>query len=181
GVEADFYARVIAALHAKYGAAAPKVAVDSSSLPLAKSIVAGLDLIKPNGEELAELLGLDDVEALEASPEATADAAQQLVDRGVGAVLATMGAKGAVLVTREGRWFAQAPKIEARSTVGAGDCSLAGYLLSDTNGGSSPAALRQAVAHGSAAASLPGTTVPALSETFPEAVTVTDLARAKEF
>ncbi|MFD1214937.1 1-phosphofructokinase, partial [Arthrobacter sp. GCM10027362] len=40
---------------------------------------------------------------------------------------------------------------------------------------SAPDCLRQAVAHGAAAAALPGTTLPALNQTTPDAVTVTAL------
>ena len=52
------------------------------------------------------------------------------------------------------------PPIVAVSTVGAGDSSLAGYILAEAGGGSESERLRHAVAYGSAAASLPGTTLP---------------------
>ncbi|HSU70378.1 MAG TPA: hexose kinase [Micrococcaceae bacterium] len=185
GVGVDFYARLTAELRARYGAAAAKVAIDSSGAPLA-AVLAGPretmpDLLKPNAEELSELTGLSDPVTLESDPQLAAAAAQTLVDAGVGAVLATLGSKGAVLVTQTGSWFASSPKIEARSTVGAGDSALAGYLLSETAGATGPERLQQAVAHGAAAASLPGSTVPALSQTNPHAVTVTALADAKEY
>jgi 1-phosphofructokinase len=176
GVPADFYARVTSAVRTRYGAAAPKVAVDSSGGPLAEAISARPDLIKPNAEELSELTGGPDARALEEDPRLAAKAAAGLVVSGVGAVLATLGAKGAVLVTPAGSWLAQSPKIEAKSTVGAGDSALAGYLLSQLAGATHQQCLQQAAAHGAAAASLPGSTVPALSQTHPEAVTVTALA-----
>ncbi|MDQ6753143.1 MAG: hexose kinase [Actinomycetota bacterium] len=185
GVGADFYARLTAELRARYGTAAPKVAIDSSGEPLAAVLAApeaGLpDLLKPNAEELAELTGVSDAASLESDPQLAAAAAQTLVDAGVGAVLATLGSRGAVLVTAQGSWFASGPKIEAKSTVGAGDSALAGYLLSETAGAPGPERLQQAVAHGAAAASLPGSTVPARSQTNPRAVTVTALADAKEY
>jgi 1-phosphofructokinase len=95
----------------------------------------------------------------------------------VGAVLATLGAKGAVLVTADGAWLATHAPIRAVSTVGAGDSSLAGYLLADISGADAEGRLRQAVAHGAAAASLPGSTVPAVNQTHPSAVTVTALTK----
>ncbi|GAB4097982.1 hexose kinase [Sinomonas halotolerans] len=182
GVPADFYAAVAERLRA--GAAAdggpsPKIAVDSSGGPLAASLAGRPDLLKPNADELAELaaaVGLPDVGSpaeLEASPELAAKAARALVDAGVGAVLATLGSKGAVLVTPEGAWHATHAPIRAVSTVGAGDSSLAGYLLAETHGADSVGRLRQAVAHGAAAASLPGSTVPSEDQTDPSAVTVT--------
>jgi 1-phosphofructokinase len=48
-----------------------------------------------------------------------------------------------------------------RSTVGAGDASLAGWLIADARGDDAAGRLRQAVAHGSAAAAMPGTGFPA--------------------
>lgn len=172
GVPADFYAAITRELRDRFGAKAPKVAIDSSGPPLAAALAAGPDLLKPNAEELAELTGRSDGAQLEADPLLAAEAARSLVTGGVGAVLATLGSRGAVLVTADGSWLATGPKIVARSTVGAGDCALAGYLLSNVAGASAPDSLRQAVAHGAAAASLPGSTVPALDQTHPGAVTV---------
>src|SRR5690606_16731377 len=137
------------------------------------------DLIKPNGEELAELVGGVDGERLEADPDLAAATAAALVDRGLGAVLTTLGAGGAVLTVPEGSWHAVHAPVAVRSTVGAGDSSLSGYLIAQERGDAAPECLRQAVASGSAAAALPGTRVPTLSETTPEAVTVRELpARA---
>ena len=134
------------------------------------------DVLKPNAEELAELAGVHSEAALEADPELTAQTAALLLDKGAEAVLATLGSKGAVLVTREGSWYATHPPVSARSTVGAGDSSLAGYLLAHSSGAAAADCLRQAVAHGAAAAALPGTTLPALSQTTPDAVVVSSLS-----
>ncbi len=175
GAPGDFYARVIGAVRDRYGIAAPRIAVDSSGVPLAASVAAAPDLLKPNAEELAELTGIGDGRSLEEDPSLAVGAAQKLVDGGVGAVLATLGSRGAVLVTTAGKWLARGPAIEAKSTVGAGDSALAGYLLATLRGDSPAACLQQAVAHGAAAASLPGTLVPALHETNPDAVAVTVL------
>ncbi|TFC26805.1 1-phosphofructokinase family hexose kinase [Cryobacterium sp. TMT2-18-3] len=175
GVPVDFYADITRELRTRFGASAPRVAVDSSGAPLAAAVTAGPDLIKPNAEELAELTGIPDPESLEGNPVLVARAAERLVATGVGAVLATLGSQGAVLVTEDGAWLAKTPPIVARSTVGAGDSSLAGYLLSSIAGGSAPDSLRQAAAHGAAAASLPGSTVPALHQTRPGDVTLTSL------
>jgi 1-phosphofructokinase len=176
GVPDSFYADVTLALRGRFGDSAPKVAIDSSGAPLAAAVGAGPDLLKPNSDELAELTGISDPESLEADPHLAARAAATLIEAGVGAVLATLGSKGALLVTANGYWLATRPPINAVSTVGAGDSSLAGFLLRDLAGASAPDCLRQAVAHGAAAASLPGSTVPAVSQTDPSAVTVTAFA-----
>ncbi|RBO93595.1 1-phosphofructokinase family hexose kinase [Nocardia puris] len=154
-----------------------RVAVDTSDAPLRAMAGefdrAAPDLLKPNAEELAQLTG-GDPHALE-DPAAAARAALALVSRGVGAVLATLGGAGAVLADAHGAWYATAPAITPRSTVGAGDSALAGYLLADLAGAGPADRLRHAVAYGSAAAALPGTELPAPRHTDPGAVSVTAL------
>ncbi|TIC88724.1 1-phosphofructokinase family hexose kinase [Nocardioides sp. GY 10113] len=174
GAPAGFYADLVARLRG-HGA---RVAVDTSEAPL-KALVdampaAAPDLMKPNGEELASVLG-GDPEVLESDPVAAAAAARELLARGVGAVLATLGGNGAVLVTPEGAWHASPPPTTVVSTVGAGDCSLFGYLLGDVSGLPAPDRLALAVAYGSAAASLPGTTIPASDQLQTDLVGVTAL------
>ncbi|MGO2541893.1 MAG: 1-phosphofructokinase family hexose kinase [Specibacter sp.] len=180
GAPNDFYAVVIDAVRAAYGTDAPKIAVDSSGAPLRECLRSAPDLLKPNGEELAELTGIADGAAIEADPSLAAGTSMSLIRRGVGAVLATLGSKGAVLVTESGSWHGRGPAIEAKSTVGAGDSALSGYLLGTLRGDAPEACLQQAVAHGAAAASLPGTMVPSLAQTTPAAVTVTALASVEE-
>ncbi|MBT2515393.1 1-phosphofructokinase family hexose kinase [Arthrobacter sp. ISL-30] len=188
GVPADFYATITRRLRNREdGSEAPLVAIDSSGAPLAAALSGDVegkpDLLKPNAEELAELAvaagftGVGTAEELEADPAVAAEAAAAVVRSGVGSVLATLGSKGAVLVTADGAWLATHPPIKAVSTVGAGDSSLAGYLLAATKGGSAQDCLRQAVAHGAAAASLPGSTVPAVHQTTPNAVSITALQK----
>jgi 1-phosphofructokinase len=174
GAPPGFYADLVRRLRAVGG----RVAVDTSDAPL-QALVAALpgaapDLMKPNGEELASFAG-DDPDLLEADPAATAKAARQLVERGVGAVLATLGGNGAVLVTAEGAWHATPPPTTVVSTVGAGDSSLFGYLLGDIRGLPAPERLALAVAYGSAAAGLPGTTIPQPSQLRTELVGVSPL------
>ncbi|MEV8359289.1 1-phosphofructokinase family hexose kinase [Microbacterium sp. NPDC076895] len=152
-----------------------RIAVDTSGAPLAALRTAGvrIDLIKPNIEELAELTGSDP--AALGTPEAVASASAALRTDGIVAVLATLGAAGAVLASADGAWHATHRPVIARSTVGAGDSSLAGYLIADTEGLSPAARLARAVAYGSAAVSLPGTTIPRPTDTRPDQVTVTEI------
>ena len=76
---------------------------------------------------------------------------------------------------REGAWHATPPPTTVVSTVGAGDSSLFGYVLGDIRGLTPPKRLALAVAYGSAAAALPGTTIPEPSHLRTELVTVTAL------
>lgn len=173
GAPVDWYARLVVRLRG----AAPglRIAVDTSDAPLAALAAAmpaaAPDLIKPNGEELGQLAGLPAERAMALEDGAmrgeygpVVEAARVLVERGVATVMATLGAAGAVLVTAEGAWHAAAPKIHVLSTVGAGDSSVAGYVLADVRGGDATERLRTAVAYGSAAAGLPGTALPTTSD-----------------
>ncbi|WP_210506818.1 1-phosphofructokinase [Naasia sp. SYSU D00057] len=158
GVPDDAYAAIARAVRD----AGVQVALDTSGPALGATLAASaVDLIKPNAEELVELTGArEDPRDLEEEPRLVADLARRLVTSGVGAVLCTLGAHGAVLVTPGGVWHAPAPAIRPRSTVGAGDSSLAGYLLADVRGAQPEERLRRAVAHGAAAAARSGSEMP---------------------
>jgi 1-phosphofructokinase len=176
GLPDDWYAEVVGML-----AALPcRVAVDTSERPLAALAEAfgrhAPDLIKPNAEELASLVGASGEEletaAAQGNPEPVASAARKLIGDGVRTVLVTLGAAGAVLVDRTGSWMATPPPITPRSTVGAGDSSLAGYLRAEVGGAEPPQRLQMAVAYGSAAAALPGSALPSPSQVELKAVRV---------
>jgi len=172
GLPDDALAVLVRAVRERHGDAV-RVAVDSSGVPFTALLQSGerIDLVKPNAEELAEVVG-GDPDEYERDVDAAADGARRLRDRNVGSVLLTLGSAGAVLVTDEGAFAAAAPRIVARSTVGAGDSSLAGYLLAEVAGAGPEDRLAQAVATGAAAAALPGSDVPALDQTDPSAITV---------
>lgn len=165
GVPADWYVRMTAQLRRR----GVRVAVDASDAPMRAFAETGIlpDLLKPNGAELATLAGDAtgtgaQLEAAAASGDyaPTLAAALALHRRGCTAVLVTLGASGALLITEGRAWAATPPPITPRSTVGAGDSSLAGYLCAALEGLGPAERLRMAVAAGSAAASLPGTGVP---------------------
>jgi 1-phosphofructokinase len=174
GAPAAFYATLVERLQG-----VSRIAVDTSEWALAALVDraggSAPDLLKPNAEELASVTGTDPGQ-LETEPEGAAKAARTLVDRGVGAVLATLGGRGAVLVDADGAWHASAPPTTVVSTVGAGDCTLFGYLLAEARGLASPDRLALAVAYGSAAAGLPGTTIPGPGDLRIEQVDVRQLA-----
>ncbi|MEL4356581.1 MULTISPECIES: 1-phosphofructokinase family hexose kinase [unclassified Luteococcus] len=158
-----------------------KVAVDTSDAPL-QALAAALpttapDLVKPNSEELGQLCDTDglalEAEAAKGNWAPVLEAAHRLTAQGIGQVLVTLGGSGALLVTADGAWHATPPRIDVASTVGAGDSSLAGYLLADVEGLDAPERLRRAVAYGSGAAALPGSQLPSPEQTLPEQVTVT--------
>jgi 1-phosphofructokinase len=169
----DWYAQLVASLRDT----GTRVAVDTSENPLLALLAAGPDsaphLLKPNAEELAQLAGVSEDDVLR-DPAATLAAVRALHDRGVAEVLLTLGSDGALLSRADGEvWSARPPQITVRSTVGAGDCSLAGYLLADLAGAPPAERLRTAVAYGAASASLPGSAVPTPAQVDVAAVRVT--------
>jgi len=141
-------------------------AVDTSGPALVAVLPAQPVLVKPNAEELAEAAG---------RPVATLgdaiEAAQELRRRGAGAVVASLGADGAVLVDEGGAVHGEAPVARARSTVGAGDAMLAGFLAA---GGAGRDALAEALAWGAAATSLPGSRMPTPADLDRAAVRIHD-------
>ncbi|GAA4094800.1 MULTISPECIES: 1-phosphofructokinase [Streptomyces] len=162
GLAPQWYADLVARAHA----AGAKVALDTSGPSLIAALRERPDVVKPNAEELAQAVG---------RPLATigdaVKAAEEVRELGAGAVLASLGADGQLLVTAAGTYFASAPVATVRSNVGAGDASLAGFLAA---GGEGPGALAAAVAHGAAAVQLPGSVMPTPGDLDPASVTVTD-------
>jgi 1-phosphofructokinase len=149
GAPSAFYARLVSAAKA-HGA---RAAVDTSGDALAGCLGAGPDLIKPNVHELAECAGIE-IRTLGDALKA----AESLRDRGAKAVLASLGADGAILVGEHDTAHAVArARVPVLSTVGAGDAMLAGFLAA---GGTGVAALVEAVAWGTAAVTLPGSHLP---------------------
>lgn len=144
-----------------------RVAVDTAGDPLEAAIAAGVDVIKPNVEELSAAVGLDLVTMRD-----VAEAAGVLRSRGARSVLVSMGRDGAILVDDAGAIHAESSPVTPRSNVGAGDATLAGYLAA---GGSSPESLLQAVAWGTGAVGLPGTAMPGPADLDMGAVRVKEI------
>jgi 1-phosphofructokinase len=162
GVGVDFYA----SLAERVRGTGARFALDSSGPALVAGLVARPHLIKPNVDELSEAVGrpiltLGDVVA----------AGQDLIRRGAATVVVSLGADGALLVTDTEMAHAEAHVSAPRSTVGAGDALLAGCLA---GGGAGVAALREAVAWGSAAVQVEGSHVPKVTRTYRDAVHVHD-------
>lgn len=136
------------------------LAIDTSGDALVHFLSAAPRLIKPNRAELAEISG----RSLDSIAEVV-DAAKGVRDLGVELVLVSLGADGAVLVGPSGVVVGESRVDRPRSTVGAGDCFLAGFLSRFAADESDlDAALLEALAWGAAAAALPGTGVPGPSD-----------------
>lgn len=179
GLPADFYVTCVRRLAGR----GVRVAVDTSENPLV-ALGASLgeikiDLMKPNSFELCELLGGDGAQmehaAISGDYLPMARKAMELHHRGVGAVLATMGAAGALLVTEGKAWYGTSPEVTVRSTVGAGDSFLTGFVLAQIQGKGLEESLATALAYGAAACAKPGTQAPKPSEIHPEQAKITPL------
>ncbi len=129
-----------------------KVILDADGAALHHGISAHPDLMKPNLAEAEALIGhhLADLDAILRT-------GRDLVRGGVGTVVISMGAEGAVCIQGGRAWRAIPPAIERRSTVGAGDAMVAGLAVALARGDDIEQGLRLGTAAGAAAAMSPGT------------------------
>ncbi len=102
-----------------------RVAVDTDVFSLADYARVSPWLIKPNMHEMAKLSGLPCHTPEQALAAARAVREQTKITH----ILVSMGAFGLVYCGDEGEFFVKAPKVEVKSTVGAGDSLLAGFLV----------------------------------------------------
>ena len=142
GFRLSDYARLLA-LCRESGA---KLCVDASGPMLRAALKARPWIVKPNLDELSELVGrrLSRVnEVLQAAVPLTKRCEH---------VLVSLGRNGALLVSRQGAWRAResSGRVSAVHTVGCGDALLAGFLSACARGEPLPEATRFAVACGSA-------------------------------
>ena len=150
-----------------------RVAIDTAGTAL-EAAVRELDLVtllKPNIHELAEVTG----RALESIGD-VAEAAGELHRGGCDIVFVSMGADGALALSKDGLWLARA-RAQVVNTAGAGDASLAGFLVGSSIAGSTDldvsSGLATAASWGALSVSQ-ATTVLASLEAAPRAVLVRD-------
>ena len=132
-----------------------RLVVDSRSFTLEDLLDVKPWLIKPNEEEISAYLGKEVSSLIEVK-----DAAKALAAKGIENVMVTLGERGACLACEAGFFEVTAPKIQAISTVGAGDSAIAGFLAATLEGASPLDCLKRSVAYGSAACLLRGTQPP---------------------
>ena len=100
-----------------------RLAVDTSGPGLQLAAESGVDLLKPNEDELASLVGhaLSDLDEVR---QATAE----LASRTGAIVLTTLGADGAVVSDGTSTHAIATEPVSVANTAGAGDATLAGFL-----------------------------------------------------
>jgi 1-phosphofructokinase family hexose kinase len=126
--------------------------VDASGGLLRAALGARPLLIKPNRDELADLVGrpID-------GGAAAVKAARDLARKGPEVIVVSLGAEGALAVRGGRAWRAEAPRVDVANAVGSGDCLLGGVAVGLRRGLDLEEVLRLGVACGTANATSPET------------------------
>ena len=132
-----------------------KIVLDSKSFTLEDIFEVSPWLIKPNQEEVSEYLNCS-IDTIDQAIEK----AHVFAEHGVTNVMVSLGAQGAMLLQDGAVYIATPPAIEAKSTIGAGDSTLAGFIAAASRGEDPAGCLKNAVTYGTAACLTPGTLPP---------------------
>lgn len=124
---------------------APFIAVDTYGERLKAALEAGVDLIKPNLDELSETFGREFN-----TREEQLSGARELIKSGAKYVLLSLGAEGAMLVSENEAYYSKAEPVAVESSVGAGDAMVAAATMALVGGKPLHEVLRCAVAAGTA-------------------------------
>lgn len=149
GVPDDIFLQ-LAAIAKKNNA---RLIADTTGKALQQAIDGGAFLVKPNLGELSLLAGSEYLQKDE-----VAHAARKILKNSdCKAIVVSMGAEGALLVTADLATRFVPPAVERKSTVGAGDSMVAGIVFMLSRGADLTAAVKFGVACGTAATLHPGT------------------------
>ena len=149
GVPVNIYAMLAEIARGKNA----KLIVDTSGEALKEAVQKGIYLLKPNLGELAYLAGVDELK-----PEDIVRVSREIIEKGMcEVVVISMGMAGATIVTKNFTELIRAPKVNRKSTVGAGDSMVAGIVFFLSRGESLQEAAKFGVACGTAATMNAGT------------------------
>lgn len=132
-----------------------KIVIDSRSISLDEIVDFKPWLIKPNKDEAEAYAN----KRIKTNQDAMKIACEYH-EKGIENVIITLGGDGAVFACNEGTFYAQVPSVQVRSTIGAGDSTIAGFIVGVTKNLSKAEILSSAVAFGSAACIQEGTKAP---------------------
>jgi 6-phosphofructokinase 2 len=149
GVPDDVYARLARIAKKKKA----KLVVDTSGEALKNAVSEGVYLLKPNLGELATLVDKERIE----ENEIEGFAKKIIAEGGAEVMVISMADKGAFLFSKDETFKVVPPKVEIKSTVGAGDSMVAGIVFALSNDASLGEALEYGVASGTAATLQAGT------------------------
>lgn len=114
--------------------------------------IAGVDFFMPNQTELSILTGLPADDRHQAE-----HAARHLLQRGMGTIIVTLGAEGALLVTRDETRHIPPVRVQVRDTSGAGDAFIGAFAAHYVVHHDLHAALDQAVRYAAHSVTRAGT------------------------
>lgn len=155
GVPADAYCQIVQLVQ-RHGA---KAVLDADGACFKAGLKARPFAIKPNVNELRRLTG----RPLRTEREIV-QAAVGLNRKGVDIVMVSRGRHGLLVVSRGGSYRAVPPPVRVKSTVGAGDSMVAGFVFRHAGGKSLEDCVRFATAAGTAATLAPGNQVCRLTD-----------------
>ncbi len=140
GVEESYYGRLAAAIDEK-----SMRIVDATGLRVFSALNEGVDLVKPNLEELENTLGRN----IESKEDMLAGC-YELLDRGAKRVLLSLGKQGAIITDGTQNYYCKSINVAMNSTVGAGDGMVAAAAIKLEQGAPLAEILRAGVAAGTA-------------------------------
>ncbi len=147
GVPEDAYAQIIRLARSR-GAS---TIIDADGAALRAAVEAKPFAIKPNVNELRRLVG-----EVVSGEEELLGAAAELNRKGVDVVMVSRGPEGLLLVSRDAWYRAVPPSVTVKSTIGAGDSTVAGFVFKHAGGKNLEECARFATACGTAATLAPG-------------------------
>jgi len=142
GVNPEIYRKILE-VSAKKGA---RTVLDTDGAAFVTGLKAKPTVVKPNLFELSRYAG-EEVKTFEK----ILLWGGKLRESGVEIVIVSMGADGIVMVSDRLRLHARPPKVAVKSTIGAGDSAVAGFVYGLSRGKDLSECLRWSVAAGSAA------------------------------
>lgn len=140
GVDPSYYGRLAAAVDKK-----SLRVVDAVGARMFAALNEGVDLVKPNLDELENTIG----RRIE-NKEDMLTACNELIDRGAKRVLLSLGKQGAVITDGKESYYCKSLNVAVNSTVGAGDGMVAAASIKLEQGASLQEILRAGVAAGTA-------------------------------
>ncbi|MEX2592662.1 MAG: 1-phosphofructokinase family hexose kinase [Anditalea sp.] len=130
-----------------------KYVIDTSGNALVKAAGPGVCIMKPNLGELSQLAEKEEITGMEQE-----EIAQKIIkDEKASILIVSLGARGAMVATKDTIEYVIPPTVKQNSTVGAGDSMVAGIILSMSRGDELRDAIKWGVAAGTAATMTPGT------------------------
>lgn len=126
--------------------------LDAEGELLKYGIEAKPDIIKPNEHEFEMLLNRQ-----LKTREQLIEAAEEILNEGIKEILISLGEKGALYITKDGNYYGKGLKVPVKSTVGAGDSTVAALIYGKIKNFDNKDTLKFAIASGGASVSLEGT------------------------